>query len=45
MHETFPTYYDPQVRPVIANAVCWAAAAGQGRSGENHHAEPLEPRG
>ncbi|MCS6871411.1 MAG: ThuA domain-containing protein [Anaerolineae bacterium] len=24
-HETYPTYYDPNVRRVIANAVCWAA--------------------
>ena len=24
-HETFPTYYDPTVRKVIANAAKWAA--------------------
>jgi trehalose utilization protein len=41
-HETFPTYYDPQVRRVIANAVRWAAPAGQGRAGENRRAEPLD---
>jgi trehalose utilization protein len=44
-HETFPTYYDPQVRRVIANAVRWAAPAGQGRAGENRRAGPLEPLG
>ncbi len=36
-HETFPTYYDPQVRRVIANAVCWAAA---GRAGEGRREPP-----
>jgi trehalose utilization protein len=38
-HETFPTYHDPQVRRVIANAVRWAAPTGQGRAGENRRAE------
>jgi trehalose utilization protein len=27
-HETFPTYFDPNVRKVIANAVRWAAPNG-----------------
>jgi trehalose utilization protein len=27
-HEIYPTYFDPNVRRVIANAVEWAAAAG-----------------
>ena len=43
-HETFPTYRDPQVRRLIANAVPWAAPAGQGGQ-ENRRAEPLEPLG
>ena len=42
-HETYPTYYDPQVRRVIANAVRWAAPGEEGRkAGENRRAEPLE---
>jgi trehalose utilization protein len=46
-HETFPTYHDPQVRRVIANAVRWAASGpGRGEAGENRRrAEPLEPLG
>jgi len=27
-HETYPTYYQPEVRKVIANAVNWAASNG-----------------
>ena len=43
-HETYPTYHDPQVRRVIANAVRWAAPGEEGReAGENRRAEPLEP--
>jgi trehalose utilization protein len=45
-HETYPTYHDPQVRRVVANAVRWAAASeGERRTGENRRAEPLEPLG
>ncbi len=45
-HETFPTYHDPQVRRVIANAARWAAPAlGRGEAGENRRAGPLEPLG
>ena len=40
-HETYPTYHQPQIQQVIANAVRWAApvAAAQPRRG---NAEPLE---
>jgi len=27
-HETYPTYYNPEIRQVLANAVCWATPAG-----------------
>jgi trehalose utilization protein len=40
-HETYPTYHQPLIQQVIANAVSWAApvAAAQPRRG---NAEPLE---
>ena len=43
-HETHPTYFEPNVRRVIANAVRWAArprAAAPDRS--SNRPEPLEP--
>ena len=40
-HETYPTYYDPNVRKVIANAVRWAAPSG-GPEPTFDYAEPLE---
>lgn len=42
-HETFPTYFDPNVRRVIVNAVRWAAP-GAIASGDfvNERTEPLE---
>ncbi|MDW3225371.1 MAG: ThuA domain-containing protein [Paracoccaceae bacterium] len=52
-HETYPTYYDPNVRKVIANAVRWAANP-QARLSDVHAApntaveqalEPIEERG
>ena len=43
-HETYPTYRDPQVRRVIANAVRWAApTSGQGEPLQNRRRDPLEP--
>lgn len=46
-HETHPTYFDPNVRRVIANAVRWAAEPAIGLAGERptygHRPEPLEP--
>jgi trehalose utilization protein len=43
-HETFPIYYDANVRRVIANAVRWAAPSGAGYFGEGRNiAEPLSP--
>lgn len=47
-HETYPTYFDPEVRKVIANAVRWAApvegpAPFSGPHGPNEPLEPLPP--
>jgi trehalose utilization protein len=41
-HETYPTYHQPPIRQVIANAVHWAApiAGAEPRRGRS---EPLEP--
>jgi trehalose utilization protein len=42
-HETYPTYYDPNVRRVIANAARWAAQSGtpQVTFGKYSPREPL----
>jgi len=40
-HETFPTYYDPLVRKVIANAIKWAAPVN-GPKIEFGNVKPLE---
>ena len=45
-HESFPTFYDPQIRQVIANGVRWAAPVDGpvpnfGLSGPNAPLEPL----
>lgn len=46
-HETHPTYFDPNVRRVIANAVRWAAEPARDLAGDaptfGHRPEPLEP--
>ncbi len=43
-HETFPIYYDKNVRRVIANAVRWAAPCGSPYRGKGRNiAEPLSP--
>lgn len=41
-HETYPTYYDKNVRKVIANAVRWAGAP-RGAAPVYGNAKPLEP--
>jgi trehalose utilization protein len=42
-HETYPTYRDPQIRRVIANAVRWAApTSGKGEPLQNRRRDPLE---
>ena len=33
-HETFPIYYQPEIKRVLANAVCWAASSGTEYYGE-----------
>jgi trehalose utilization protein len=43
-HETFPIYYHPDVRTVIANAVRWAAPSGAPYCGQGRNImEPLHP--
>jgi trehalose utilization protein len=51
-HETYPTYFRPDIRRVIANAVVWAAPSSgpqfaynlsSGNLGAIHAKEPLEP--
>ena len=41
-HETHPTYFDPNVRRVIANAARWAATRGGARPAYGH-SRPSEP--
>ena len=41
-HETYPTYYHPDVRRVIANAARWAAPNGNAYP-KFGNAKPLEP--
>ena len=41
-HETFPTYFDANVRKIIANAVAWAAPAG-GPEVHFGNFNPIEP--
>jgi trehalose utilization protein len=40
-HETYPTYYNPLVRRVIANGVKWAAPSGVAKPVRGNH-QPLE---
>ena len=42
-HETHPTYFDPDVRRVIANAVRWAARPARRADHGREPPEPLEP--
>lgn len=41
-HETYPTYYNPQVLQVIKNGVRWAAPSGAAKPVRGNH-QPLEP--
>ncbi len=41
-HETFPIYYQPEVRRVIANAAAWAAPAGGPAVTFGQRKQPLE---
>ena len=41
-HETHPTYFDANVRLLIANAARWAGAPGGARP-TFHHVQPVEP--
>jgi trehalose utilization protein len=41
-HETYPTYFHPHVRRVIANGVRWAAPSGAAKPVRGNH-KPLEP--
>jgi trehalose utilization protein len=42
-HETYPTYYQPEVQRVIANAVHWAAPQPAATIQFGHFPEPIEP--
>jgi len=42
-HETYPTYYQPEVMQVIKNAVRWAAPVNGPRVHFGHFPEPIEP--
>ncbi|HIW32579.1 MAG TPA: ThuA domain-containing protein [Candidatus Paenibacillus intestinavium] len=41
-HETYPTYYNPQIRKVISNAVKWAAPVKRDYPRYGHAEQPLE---
>lgn len=41
-HETFPTYYRPEVRRIISNAARWAAPAAREQQTYGHVPVPLE---
>ena len=43
-HETYPTYYNPQVLQVIQNGVRWAAPSNAAVPVRGNH-QPLEPIG
>jgi trehalose utilization protein len=43
-HETHPTYFDANIRLVIANAVRWAAAPSGAQPTFGHRPEPPETR-
>ena len=42
-HETYPTYHQPEVRRIIANAARWAAPSGGPRPGYGNR-KPLDDR-
>ena len=41
-HETYPTYYQPDVLKVIGNAVAWAAPTGNPPFSSGHRPQPIE---
>jgi trehalose utilization protein len=41
-HETFPIYYQPEIRRVLRNAVHWAAPVKGPKVVFDHHPNPLE---
>jgi trehalose utilization protein len=41
-HETYPTYYQPDVQRVISNSVRWAAPVSGTELKFGHHPQPLE---
>ena len=41
-HETYPNYYDENIRKVIYNAVLWAAPKGNDYPEYGHYPEPIE---
>ena len=43
-HETFPIYYDPRIRRIVANGVRWAAPTGSAYFNQSRHIpQPLSP--
>jgi trehalose utilization protein len=44
-HETYPTYYNPQVMQAFYNAVLWAAPKGGPEVSYGHRPQSLEPLG
>jgi trehalose utilization protein len=42
-HETLPTFYQPEVQRVIANAVRWAAPVAGPEATYGHYPNPAEP--
>lgn len=44
-HETYPTYFQPEVQKVIANGVRWAAPSAGPQIKFGHHPQPLETIG
>ncbi len=44
-HDTFPTYYQPEVQQVIANAVKWLAPVSRSPMQYGHRPNPLEALG
>jgi trehalose utilization protein len=42
-HETYPTYYQPEVQQVILNAVRWVGQPSGAKVNFGHRPQPLEP--
>jgi trehalose utilization protein len=41
-HETYPTYYQPEVQQVISNAILWAAPVEKPKISFGHRPQPIE---